>query len=159
MSEKSTRHVRLAPASHAWLAAMAEANALTVGKAFRCCINWAAQAGAGASDLGSSAPADSPGDASVELEATKGQWAWLDGQGVPGDTAAAALVAVCQSHAATGANAAGAIFKVVRCKSNTRVAVVATADTPCAGAQAALQAAAGTARDATSACGCLESSK
>ena len=157
MSEKSTRHVRLAPASRAWLAAMAEANALTVGKAFRCCINWAAQTGA--SDLGSSAPADSPGDASVELEATAGQWAWLDDQHVPGDAAAAALVAVCQSHAGTGVDAAGAIFKVVRCKSNTRGAVVATADTPCAGAQAALQAAAGAADDTTSACGCPESRK
>ena len=157
MSEKVTRHVRLAPASRAWLAAMAEANALTVAKAFRCCVNWAAQTGA--ADLGSSAPADSRGDASVELEATVGQWAWLDDQHVADDAAAAALIAVCQSHAATSADAADAIFKVVRCKSNTLGAVVATADTQCAGAQAALQAAAGTARDATSACGCLESSK
>ena len=167
------RECSLSPSQADWLMAMAERFSLPdSGKAFRCCLNWAAQAeqaeqadqaalddaataggGGGCSGFGSGGGGGEGGEGGsvfapvrLTLAATDGQWAWLDSNMAKTDNAAALLVAKCMQHAAS--DGAASIFEVIRCKTKTglqpegSVAAVATAATQCEGAQAALAAAA-----------------
>jgi hypothetical protein len=168
------RECSLSPSQADWLVAMAERFSLPdSGKAFRCCLNWAAQAdqadqalddaatgggcdecsgcGGGVGEGGKGGSVFAP--VRLMLAATDGQWAWLDSKVAKADNAAALLLSKCMQHAAS--DDAASIFEVIRCKTKTglqpggSVAAVATAATQCEGAQAALTAAAAAASAAT----------
>jgi hypothetical protein len=137
-----TRQVKLVQAQADWLDGMRRQFALPdSGKAFRCCLNWAAQTDHRFSAAAAATAAATAGDqaCTLELAATEAQWAWLDGR-----ASASLLIQDCMQFAA--AEGDSVIFQVVRCKTGTSaapgaVATVATSATQCAGAQKALAAA------------------
>ena len=145
------RECLLAQSQVDWLGGMAAYFGLpNSGKAFRCCLNWAAQTDR---PLDGNSSGGSDGElVRTTLAATEGQWAWL-GDRLPDTFGVSVLVGECMAFAALenvmgceAGNNAASIFKVVRCKTKTgkapgAVADVATAATQCEGAQAALYAA------------------
>ena len=136
------RQVATTQAQVDWLDSMRARFSLpSAGKAFRCCLNWAAQTDHCFAERPQADAEDRP--CVLELAATEEQWAWLDDR-----ASAFSLIRDCMQFAATSStttstteSSAAAIFEVVRCKSGTGTgATVATSETKCKGAQEALAA-------------------
>lgn len=150
MTSKVTREVKTAPGHRDFLDSMAKKYDIAdSSKAFRCCINYAAQTSLSLDSKAFPEPTES---VKATLSATEGQWRYMDETG----TTVAQLLNHCISECEKGGEEAQAcIFQVVRCKTRTNGAdpvavVVADESTPCAGAQAALAKA----QAAPPACGC-----
>ena len=140
LSDKITKAVQVSKAHVQWLTSMANKHSLQdKDKAFRCCVNFAAQTGLRLEQEHASPPKL---EEETTLSATEGQWLFLDESG----SSVASFIGQCKSLTVKDEDL---IFQVVRCKTKTNgtlVPAIADETTPCEGAQEALAA--------RKACGC-----
>ena len=142
-SGKETIAALLSDDAWLWLrGAAAQFSLPDEGKAFRCCINFLAQQNVDAFGLldaaGTTTTVAAAGNVSpraIELAGSQLEWirTTSSNAGSSPEVYAGAVVQACAA-----VEPISSIFAVIRCKTKTG-AVLATADTPCAGAQAALQ--------------------
>eukprot|EP00591_Stephanopyxis_turris_P010162 CAMPEP_0195514400 /NCGR_PEP_ID=MMETSP0794_2-20130614/5801_1 /TAXON_ID=515487 /ORGANISM="Stephanopyxis turris, Strain CCMP 815" /LENGTH=163 /DNA_ID=CAMNT_0040642641 /DNA_START=35 /DNA_END=526 /DNA_ORIENTATION=- len=145
---RTSREEPLRTTAAEWLDTMRDRYKLAdVGKAFRCCLNWAAQTDQPISSQRPTQNTDDSPSTLLLLSATKGQWKWLDGTLPHEKYATSILIDTCMDFTAKGGvRAEESIFKIIRCKNNVNggkdvTATVATVDTPCLGAQLAISVA------------------